>query len=168
MGLRPRDIDMVINTHCDMDHCGGNSAVKLANPNVQITCGEADRALVEDPQVMWNLRYNAYFNDHCIHYDEMTRAEIFKAMGEPQPVDQTWRGGETIDLGEEWYVEIHHTPGHSNGHLAILDPRSRTLLSGDAVHGSMYPDPQGRPSLCPTYLNVDSYVSTIRYLELSR
>jgi glyoxylase-like metal-dependent hydrolase (beta-lactamase superfamily II) len=164
-GLHPHQIDMVINTHCDMDHCGGNSALKSANPNVEITCGEQDRALVENPQLMWDLRYNAYFKDHGIHYDATTRAEIFNAMGNPQPVDLTWSGGERIDLGDEWYVEIHHTPGHSSGHLAILDLRSRTLLSGDAVHGSMYPDLQGQPSLCPTYLEVDSYVSTIRYLE---
>ena len=32
----------------------------------------------------------------------------------------------------------------------------------------MYPDPQGRPVLCPTYLKVDDYVRTIRYLESLR
>jgi len=164
IGLNPRHIDMVINTHCDMDHSGGNHALKIANPNVEITCGELDRALIEDPKVMWNLRYNAYSEDHGIYYEDATRAGIFEAMGEPQSVDRTWRGGERIDLGDDWFVEIHHTPGHSDGHLAILDPRSRTLLSGDAVHGSMYPDSHGQPSLCPTYLNVDRYVSTIRYL----
>ena len=165
IGLHPHNIDIVINTHCDMDHCGGNNALKIANPNVEITCGELDRALIENPQLMWDLRYNAYFKDHGIYYDESTRAEIFKAMGNPQSVDRSWRGGECIDLGDQWYVEIHHTPGHSSGHLAVLDPRSGTLLSGDAVHGSMYPDSQGQPALCPTYLKVDSYVSTIRYLE---
>jgi len=165
IGLSAADLDLVINTHCDMDHCGGNHAVKLANPKVQITCGAKDRALIEDPQTMWDLRYNAYEKDHGIHYSESERQGIFAAMGSPQPVDATWSGGEILDLDDGWRVEIFHTPGHSEGHLALFDPRSRTLLSGDAVHGSMYPDVEGNPVLCPTYLQVDSYRATIRFLE---
>ena len=164
IGLGPSDIDLVINTHCDLDHCGGNHAVKVANPSVQITCGEADRPLVEDPQTMWKLRYNAYEDEHDIHYNESNRKAIFDALGEPEPVDWTWRGGEMLDLGAGWRVEIHHTPGHSKGHLAIFDPRSRTMFSGDAVHGAVYLDKDGVPALCPTYMQVDSYLSTIQYL----
>lgn len=165
LGIHPQDLDIVINTHCDMDHCGGNHAVKQANPRVQITCGEQDRPLIEDPKVMWARRYNAYEADHGIFYDAETRTGIFEAMGSAQPVDQTWRGGETIDLGHGWKVEIHHTPGHSAGHVAVFDPRSRTMLSGDAVHGAVYPDVNGNPALCPTYVRIDNYVATIRYLQ---
>lgn len=165
IGMGPENIDMVINTHCDMDHCGGNHAIKRANPNVEITCGEKDRKLIENPQVMWEERYNAYDEQHGIHYDEATRHAIFEALGNPQSVDRTWGGGETLNLADDWHVEIHHTPGHSMGHLAVFDPRTRTLFSGDAVHGSMYPDLQGKPVLCPTYLQVDSYIETIHSLE---
>ncbi len=165
LGLRPQDLDIVINTHCDMDHCGGNHAIKQANPRVQITCGEQDRPLIEDPQVMWARRYNAYEADHGVCYDPETRRGIFEAMGSAQPVDKTWRGGETIDLGQGWNVEIHHVPGHTPGHLAVFDPRSRTMLSGDAVHGAMYPDVNGNPALCPTYITIADYTATIRYLQ---
>ncbi|MGH9342693.1 MAG: MBL fold metallo-hydrolase [Terriglobia bacterium] len=165
IGLGAGDIDMVINTHCDLDHCGGNYAVKRSNPQVEITCGEKDRALIEDPRTMWERRYNAYDKEHGIHYDEATRREMFEAMGNAQPVDRTWKGGETIELGDGWHVEIHHTPGHSVGHLSVFDPRSRTLLSGDAVQGSMYPDVQGHPVLCPTYLQVEDYINTAHYIE---
>lgn len=165
LGLSPRDLDLVINTHCDMDHCGGNHAVKQANPQTRITCSEQDKALVEDPQVMWDRRYNAYEAEHDICYDPETRRGIFEAMGSAQRVDQTWSGGEMIDLGHGWKIEIHHTPGHSPGHLAIFDPRSSTMLSGDAVHGAMYPDIDGNPALCPTYLAVGDYVATIRHLQ---
>lgn len=165
LGLRPQNLDIVINTHCDMDHCGGNHAVKQANPRVQIICGVQDQPLIEDPQVMWARRYNAYEADHGICYDLATRRGIFEAMGSAQPVDQTWCGGETIDLGQGWIVEIHHTPGHTRGHLAVFDPRSRTMLSGDAVHGAMYPDVNGDPALCPTYVNIDDYMASIHYLQ---
>jgi glyoxylase-like metal-dependent hydrolase (beta-lactamase superfamily II) len=62
-------------------------------------------------------------------------------------------------------VEIHRTPGHSPGHLAIFDPRSRTILTGDAVQGAVYRDVSGKAALCPTYLYVDTYRGTIRYLR---
>lgn len=165
IGLAAEDIALVVNTHCDMDHCGGNHAMKRANPRLQIGCGEQDRELIEDPQIMWARRYNAYDAEHGIHYDGATRKAIFEAMGEAQPVDRTWRSGEQIDLGDGWQVEIHHTPGHSKGHLAVFDPRSRTLLSGDAVQGAVYPDLAGNPVLCPTYLEPATYLQTIDYLE---
>ncbi|HJW84622.1 MAG TPA: MBL fold metallo-hydrolase [Anaerolineae bacterium] len=165
IGLTPADVDMVIVTHSDLDHCGGNAAMKRANPNVLITCGEADRALVEDPAVMWARRYNRYAGPHDLAYSENDRKWIMDMLGDAQPVDVTWRGGETLRLGRDWRVEIHHVPGHSDGHLAVFDPRSRTVLTGDAVHGSVYLDLDGNPALCPTYLNVDTYLVTINYLR---
>ena len=165
IGMSPGNIDMVVNTHCDMDHCGGNYALKQANPDVQITCGDQDQEMVADPHVMWARRYSAYDRRHVIHYDEATRKTIFDAMGEPQAVDRTWTGGERISLGDGWDVEIHHTPGHSKGHLSIFDPRSRTMLSGDSVQGALYPGLDGGSALCPTYLEPALYLQTIRYLE---
>jgi glyoxylase-like metal-dependent hydrolase (beta-lactamase superfamily II) len=161
LGLEPADVDMVVNSHSDLDHCGGNAAMKRAHPGVVLTCGEADRPLIEDPQVMWDRRYGAYAARHAIAPDEAGRTWIMEMLGAAQPVDITWRGGERLRLSHDWLVEIRATPGHSPGHLAIYDPRSRVALTGDAVHGAVYLDTHGRPALCPTYLDVDAYRSTI-------
>ena len=165
LGLRPENLDLVIVTHPDSDHCGGNSAVKRASPRTLITCGEADRELVEDPQTLWTRRYDAYREAHGLGYGEEARRWNFEMLGDAQPVDFTWSGGETLRLGPDWLVEIHHTPGHSRGHLSVYDPRSRTVLIGDAVQGAVYLDVEGRPALCPTYLHVESYLNTVRYLR---
>ena len=142
IGLRPADLDVVITTHPDTDHCGGNAAVKRANPN-----------------------YIAYAACHGLGYDEEARRWNMEMLGSPQPVDLTWRGGEKIRLSSDWLMEILHTPGHSPGHLSIYDPRSRAILFGDAVQGSVYLDTSGNPALCPTYLYVDQYLATIRLLR---
>jgi glyoxylase-like metal-dependent hydrolase (beta-lactamase superfamily II) len=165
LGMTPADIDIVLITHCDVDHCGGNSALKRANPDALITCGEADRLLVEDPAVMWARRYDKFTEPHGMGYPEASRQWNMENLGEATPVDWTWRGGESLRLGKDWLVEIHHVPGHSDGHLAVFDPRSRTILSGDAVHGAVYLDVDGNPALCPTYLDVDPYLATIEYLR---
>lgn len=165
LGLRPEHLDLVIVTHPDSDHCGGNSAVKRASPTTLITCGEPDRELVEDPETLWTRRYDAYREAHGLGYDDEARRWNFEMLGAPQPVDFTWSGGETLRLGPNWNVEIHHTPGHSRGHLSVYDPRSRTVLIGDAVQGAVYLDIDGHPALCPTYLHVESYLATVRYLR---
>lgn len=164
-GMSPTDLDIAINTHSDLDHCGGNYALKHAHPDLLLSCGDADRFVIEDPEQMLSFRYNHYAERHAIAYDIATQASIRAALGEPQPVDCTWRGGEVLRLGPDWLLEIHHTPGHSFGHLTIFDRRHRIAFTGDAVHGRVYLDTAGRPALCPTYLYVDQYVQTISYLE---
>ncbi len=165
IGLSFADIDFVINTHSDSDHCGGNHTLKAANPNVLLTCGTADKELIENPQTMWDRRYNAYSEVHGISYDAGTRSEMMGMLGKAQTIDFTWSGGEILRLGPDWCVEIHHTPGHTPGHLSIFDPQSHTMYCGDAVHGAVYPDFKGAPALCPTYVHVESYLRTITYFE---
>lgn len=164
LGLAPGDIDLVVNTHADLDHCGGNAAVKRANPAALLACGAADRVLIEDPAVMWACRYHRYAA-HGIAYDDAGERWTMEMLGDPQPVDLTWEGGETLRLGRDWAMEVHRTPGHTAGHLALYDPVGRIAVIGDAVHGAVYRDIEGHPALCPTYVHVDTYLGTIRYLR---
>jgi glyoxylase-like metal-dependent hydrolase (beta-lactamase superfamily II) len=165
IGKSPESIDVVIVTHPDFDHCGGTTAIKRASGRTLLTCGEADRVLIEDPAVIWAERYNRYSEPHQISYDEPSREHIMEMLGGFQPIDFTWVGGETLRIGRDWLLEIHHTPGHSKGHLTVYDRRNHIAFIGDAVQGSVYLDTGGRPALCPTYTHVDSYLSTVRYLR---
>ena len=42
-------------------------------------------------------------------------------------------GGESLDLGDR-HLELLHTPGHSPGHLAVLDRSVGALYGGDVLH----------------------------------
>jgi NAD(P)-dependent dehydrogenase (short-subunit alcohol dehydrogenase family)/glyoxylase-like metal-dependent hydrolase (beta-lactamase superfamily II) len=165
LGLAPTDLSLVINTHADADHCGGNAALHRLSPSTLLTCGEADRALIEDPQVMYARRYNAYAEPHGIAYDAAAERWLMEMLGQAQPIDFTWRGGETLRLGPDWSVEIRSVPGHSPGHLAVFDPRSRTALVGDAVHGLGYRNADGTWAMGPTYIDVAAYERTIAALR---
>jgi glyoxylase-like metal-dependent hydrolase (beta-lactamase superfamily II) len=161
LGLAPEDISMVVNTHPDVDHCGGNAQLKRASPNVLLTCGEADRELIENPQVLYQHRYQSYLQAHGIRLEDGAGAWLREMGGAPARVDFTWRGGETLRLGPDWTVQILRTPGHSQGHLSVFDPRSGTLLMGDAVQGGLALDMDGRRTVYPTYINVVEYLETI-------
>ena len=163
--LDPARLTHAINTHCDFDHQGGNSAVMAACPSVRLYCGEADRVQIESPDRLIALRYDAYRRDHGISYGNGVRQAIRRELGEPQSVDGIFRGGELLRLDADRELEILHLPGHSCGHLGVLDRKHQTLFGGDAIHGKVYLDLAGNPALCPTYLYVQPYLETIRRIE---
>lgn len=165
LGIPFRQLDLLINSHCDLDHQGGNSTLKRALPHLQIFCGEADRAAVESPDVIFATRYDAYGPSHGHRYSADAREWIMRQLGDPQPVDGTFIGGERVTLGAGWTVEILHLPGHSRGHVGVWDRRHNVLFGGDAIHGAVYLDLQGAPALCPTYLDVAPYLATIAHVE---
>lgn len=163
--LEPHQLTHVINTHCDFDHQGGNSAVIAACPSARLYCGEADRVQIESPDRLIALRYDKYRREHGIFYDDATRQAIRRELGESQAVDRVFRGGERLPLDDGRELEILHLPGHSRGHLGILDLKHRTLFGGDAIHGKVYLDLQGKPALCPTYLYIQPYLETIQRVD---
>jgi len=75
-------------------------------------------------------------------------------------MDITLSGGETFRLSQNWSVEAIHTPGHTWGHLAVYDPRSQTLISGEAAMWTSILDDEWQPAMPPTYCYVDTYIST--------
>jgi glyoxylase-like metal-dependent hydrolase (beta-lactamase superfamily II) len=62
-------------------------------------------------------------------------------------------------------VEILHTPGHSWGHLSVLDEQTGTVIIGDAVLGESVLLADGAPAFPPTYRFAEAYRSTIRLLK---
>jgi glyoxylase-like metal-dependent hydrolase (beta-lactamase superfamily II) len=155
----------LIVTHPDGDHCGGSAETKKLHPHMRIACGEADRELIESPDYLYSFRYDAYRRDHGIFFDEATERQIRGCSSEPQNVDFTFVGGETMRLGPDRLLEIWHLPGHSHGHLGVFDRRYRTLYYGDAIQGRGYQSIDGGWALCPTYLYVRPYLETIRKIE---
>ena len=161
LGLGPRDLDLLVITHSDLDHQGGAHALASANPELTVACGALDRDLVSDPDAIMARRYDAFRVDHGIGYDDESTKWMREMCGAPQPVDTVFSGGETIELGHDHALCVLHVPGHSPGHLALHDIRTGALFGGDCVQGSVYLGLDGSPKLCPTYTDVDPYLQTI-------
>ena len=164
LGIHQEDVRFVINTHPDSDHVGGNAGIKRWAPRTLLCCGDADRHLIDDPRELFRHRYDAY-RQYGVFYADATAKNIHRDLGDAQPVDLTFRGGERIRLEPDWEVEVLHLPGHSKGHLGVLDLRNRVLFGGDAIQGSVYLDVTGKPALCPTYLYPESYLQTCQLIE---
>lgn len=153
----------VINTHSDYDHTGGNKAVRELMPNALICAGERDRPMIENLNSMFFDRYNEFEKDHGFAESKDAKDFMMTVAFETN-VDIGFAGNERIDLGGR-YVEILHTPGHSWGHVSILDEKSRAIIIGDAVLGNSVLLADGQPAFPPTYRFVEAYRSTIRLLK---
>jgi glyoxylase-like metal-dependent hydrolase (beta-lactamase superfamily II) len=161
LGKDPSRLTMVITTHPDMDHQGGNAALQHSAPQAIFACGEADRELVQDPHELYRRRYNYLRGSDGLGFEEEPPA----SAGTHCRVDVGFRGGERLALSDGWALEVLHLPGHSHGHLGLYDPQHKAAFVSDAVHGRGCPKADGSMAIPVTYYYIETYLSTIRHLE---
>jgi glyoxylase-like metal-dependent hydrolase (beta-lactamase superfamily II) len=165
VGLGVADLDLLVITHSDLDHQGGTHGLRRVNPLLRVACGVLDVPLVSDPGALVSERYHAYMTEHGIRPAADAVAWMLEESGHAERVDMGLAGGELIGLEAGWNLRVLHVPGHSAGHLAVYDERSRALFSGDCLQGSVYLGLDGAPKLCPTYTDIDEYLATAAMVE---
>ena len=161
LGLRPNQLSLLITSHPDLDHQGGNSTIRENSPATLLACGEADRFMVEDPQRLYSDRYNFLQEEHGVGFGN----EIHPQAGGFCRVDIGFKGGEQIAIDNNWHLEVLHVPGHSNGHLALYDAANNSAYVSDAIHGHGCPKADGGMGIPVTYFYIDLYLSTSTHLE---
>jgi glyoxylase-like metal-dependent hydrolase (beta-lactamase superfamily II) len=127
--LRGRPLDRIVNTHLHSDHCGGNAALSAHYPAVQTSIAPALAAAV----AAWDadaLSYTPTGQDcpRFVHHG------VLQAGGQIELGDRAWG--------------IHAAPGHDPDSLVLFEPRTRTLISADALwengFGVVFPELQGQ------------------------
>ncbi len=105
------DIEAILITHCHFDHIGAVAPVAKA------TGAPAYIHEVEKP-VMADI--NSF-----VPFEQFGPFEDYEA-------DETVKGGEKLNLaGLE--IHVHHTPGHSPGHVTYSIPDEQAIFSGDLL-----------------------------------
>ena len=163
IGLKPEKIRYVINSHADFDHTAGNASVRALCPQAVFMCHALDRHMVEDVEAMIKLRYSEYERDHGIGDGDEVK-EFIRNSTRHIPIDMALQGGEALHLGGGWHIDVWHTPGHTHGHLTMLDGANDTLIIADAALHNAVPTAHGAPAFPPTYRYVDTYIASIQRL----
>jgi glyoxylase-like metal-dependent hydrolase (beta-lactamase superfamily II) len=158
------DLDDVLISHADVDHCGGNRTLRAAAPNARLLCGEADRPWIESNAAMLAENYR-WYEPYGFGPAAEDIAFLERELGGDAPVDVGLRGGETLRLGPSWRVEVLALPGHTPGHLGLWDPRSGTAIIIDAALSDGIYDRSGDRLIPPRYYTTADYEATIRRLR---
>ena len=163
LGVEPAGIAEVVITHADVDHYGGNAEIRALCPGARLRAHALDRPLIESWELIARTRYG-WYRAHGLNYDEETWRWLEDAAGPDTPLDGELLPGERLDLGGI-ELEVLHLPGHSLGHLGLLEPATRTAIVSDAVMGRGFDAADGRRASPPPYLDLAAYRETIARLR---
>ena len=163
-GLDPGDLDFVLNTHADVDHFGGNAAVRAWASRAVFCAHREDVPWIEDRERILRERYG-WYAAHDVGYAQEEKDWLRAAMGPNVPIDLWLAGGESFQLGPNLVVQLMHLPGHSPGHVGLWEPSSRTAIITDAVLGCGLYDMGGNIISPPPYFDVAAYESSVRLLR---
>jgi glyoxylase-like metal-dependent hydrolase (beta-lactamase superfamily II) len=164
VGLHPSDLDFVLNTHADVDHFGGNNAIRDAASRAVLCAHAADVAWIEERSRILQERYGWYAGEN-VDYSPEVKDWLREAMGPDVPIDLRLVGGETFRLGPDLEVEVLHLPGHSPGHVGLWEPHSETAVITDAALGAGLLNMGGRVISPPPYFDVAAYEGTVNLLR---
>jgi glyoxylase-like metal-dependent hydrolase (beta-lactamase superfamily II) len=157
--------DLVLISHADLDHCGGNRGLRERYPSALFACHELDRRWIESNAMMLAENYLWHEPYGLDEPDDAGRADILAQLGGDAPIDLGLRGGETIRLGPGRRLEVHHLPGHTPGHIGLWDPDARVALVIDAALSDGIYDRAGRKLIPPRYYDAGAYRATIRHIR---
>ncbi len=163
IGHSPADLVLVVITHADADHAGGNAAIRDACPGVLLAAHEADAPLIASEETMMSERYDQ-FTDVGVQYPSEIRSLLREMMDLGEPVDLMLVGGESISWRNGTF-QIWHAPGHSRGSIVAYDPEVDVMIGGDAVYRKGTETVDGEVIQPPPYEHLPAYRRTIENIR---
>lgn len=122
IGKHPKDVQRIVVTHAHPDHAGGAATLLATSsaPGVQAHADDAEslRAGTTAPGDPNSTVYRVY-------------SRIISGRFAPVPVSTELADGDVLDVAGG--LQVHHTPGHTPGHVSLLHPDTGVLITGDAI-----------------------------------
>ena len=157
--------DLILITHADLDHCGGNRRMRELYPGALFACHERDRHWIESNAAMLAENYLWHEPYGLDAPDEDGRRDMLAQLGGDAPIDLGLIGGETLGLGADRRLHVLHLPGHTLGHVGLWDPEARIAIVIDAVLLDGIYDRGGTKLIPPRYYDAHAYRETIRRIR---
>jgi glyoxylase-like metal-dependent hydrolase (beta-lactamase superfamily II) len=162
-GLSPPARNLLLISHCDVDHFGGAAELRSNVTGTVVAAHDADAKLMADLDCLIATRYDR-FRGAGIVVPDARIAELRARAGAAMRTDLLLKGGEHLDVGDGEQWEVLHVPGHSAGHLALVSHDHALAFAGDAAMGWGVVDATGNLQP-PHYIDVDAYLGSISRLE---
>jgi glyoxylase-like metal-dependent hydrolase (beta-lactamase superfamily II) len=150
--------DLILISHADLDHCGGDRRMRELYPDALFACHELDRRWIESNAAILAENYKWH---EPYGLEQPDSDEFLALLGGDSPIDVGLRGGETIRLGPGRRLDVLHLPGHTLGHVGLWDPQHRVAIVIDAaLYDGIY-DRAGNKLIPPRYYDAVAYRETI-------
>lgn len=150
LGYGFSDIERIVVSHAHRDHMGLVQTIRDAGANLECLVHEDDAPLVEAFSEDLRRRANELmplFREYGMpeEFLERMRAErieslsVDEAEGEATSVERVLHDGDRIEW-KEFSLEVHHSPGHTPGHILLEDEELSLLFTGDQIMGQAIPN----------------------------
>ncbi|MER7116170.1 MBL fold metallo-hydrolase [Saccharomonospora azurea] len=161
LGRSIEEVRWILLTHGHIDHLGGAHALwELTGRRAQVVIHEADAHLLRSRRAHvenYVAVRRQYLRDPNGVAEQTATAQAV-ISGELEPTVLV-RGGETLSLGGDVTVSVHHIPGHTAGSVAYVVDGQRSVFVGDAVQV------HGAANGFPGYEDPDAYRASLTYLR---
>ncbi len=161
IGRRIEDVRWILLTHGHIDHIGGAYALwELTGRRAKVVIHEADAHLLRSRRahVDQYVDVRQQYIDNPNAVEEQLKAANHVISGEMEPTLLV-KGGETLSLGGDVSVSVHHIPGHTAGSVAYVVDGQQSVFVGDAVQI------HGAANGFPGYEDPAAYRSSLQYLR---
>lgn len=161
LGRRIEDIRWILLTHGHIDHLGGAYALwEATERKAKVVIHEDDLAYLQSRRT----HVDQYLNNRAQYIDnpgaemEQTKMAAAAISGEMEP-HVILRGGETLSLGGDVQLAVHHVPGHTTGSVAYQLQGQNDVFVGDAVQI------HGAANGFPGYEDAEAYRASLELLR---
>jgi glyoxylase-like metal-dependent hydrolase (beta-lactamase superfamily II) len=122
LGKHPRDVTRIFLTHAHNDHAGGAAELLASSSSPSILAHHHDATFLRTGTPP--PRDTSGGLGRLLHR---------LPGGSFSPVEgvEELRDGQILDFAGG--LEVVHTPGHTPGHISLLHPGSKTLITGDSI-----------------------------------
>ncbi|WP_026818833.1 MBL fold metallo-hydrolase [Arthrobacter castelli] len=161
LGRSIEDVRWILLTHGHIDHLGGADALwELTGRRAQVVLHDADAHLLRSRRshVDQYVQVRQQYLNNPNGVEEQTNAANQVISGEMEPTKLV-KGGETLSLGGNVSVSVHHIPGHTSGSVAYVVDGQQSVFVGDAVQI------HGAANGFPGYEDPAAYRSSLEYLR---
>lgn len=125
------EIDVLVNTHANLDHTFGNQLVGGAEIVASAAC--AEEMLSDNPPLLHNLQHMDELGEHGQRLKQAMGHFTFDDIVVTPPT-RTFEGPKlTLQVGDRPVEVMHLGPAHTRGDVIVHSPRDRVVYTGDIM-----------------------------------